>query len=181
VLLCLQVLVRNSCSDCEYIESLRSPPITTFSISKEKAVSAVDMASAFTARMFARGASKTSQYSASRAPLVQSVGRVGVPARNSFRQQGYRQYSSESSPKSGGGGGLFWILGLGAVGGGGYYAYSQGLLDSLTGPPKPFIPTAEDYQKVYDAIALKLVQEDEYDDGSYGPVLLRLAWHASGT
>lgn len=38
-----------------------------------------------------------------------------------------------------------------------------------------------DYQKVYNAIALKVQDEDEYDLGSYGPVLVRLAWHASGT
>jgi cytochrome c peroxidase len=36
-----------------------------------------------------------------------------------------------------------------------------------------------DYQKVYNTIAQKL--EADYDDGSYGPVLVRLAWHASGT
>jgi cytochrome c peroxidase len=45
----------------------------------------------------------------------------------------------------------------------------------------PFTPKVEDYQKVYDHIAQLLVEKDEYDDGSYGPVLLRLAWHASGT
>ncbi len=38
-----------------------------------------------------------------------------------------------------------------------------------------------DYQAVYDAIAERLIEEDEYDDGSYGPVVLRLGWHASGT
>lgn len=37
-----------------------------------------------------------------------------------------------------------------------------------------------DYQKVYNAIA-DLLEDENYDDGSYGPVFLRLAWHASGT
>lgn len=42
--------------------------------------------------------------------------------------------------------------------------------------------TPEDFQKVYNAIAKKLIDEDEYDDYiGYGPVLLRLSWHSSGT
>jgi len=44
-----------------------------------------------------------------------------------------------------------------------------------------FKPTPEDYQKVYNEIAKQLWEKDDYDDGSYGPVLLRLAWHQSGT
>jgi cytochrome c peroxidase len=35
--------------------------------------------------------------------------------------------------------------------------------------------------QVYDYIAHMLVEKDEYDDGSYGPVVLRLAWHCIGT
>lgn len=34
---------------------------------------------------------------------------------------------------------------------------------------------------MYDEVAKLLEEKDEYDDGSYGPVLVRLAWHASGT
>lgn len=44
-----------------------------------------------------------------------------------------------------------------------------------------FTPTKDDYQKVYNYIAELLWEKDDYDDGSYGPVLVRLAWHASGT
>ncbi|KAL0956778.1 hypothetical protein HGRIS_002898 [Hohenbuehelia grisea] len=42
-------------------------------------------------------------------------------------------------------------------------------------------PTKDDYQKVYNKIAELVQDAGDYDDGSYGPVLLRLAWHSSGT
>jgi cytochrome c peroxidase len=44
-----------------------------------------------------------------------------------------------------------------------------------------FKPTKEDYQNVYNEIASRLGENCSYDDGSYGPILVRLAWHASGT
>lgn len=37
-----------------------------------------------------------------------------------------------------------------------------------------------DYDKVKESVK-KILDEDGYDDGSIGPVLVRLAWHASGT
>lgn len=42
---------------------------------------------------------------------------------------------------------------------------------------KPF----EYYQKVYNDIAIKIREHDEWDDGSYGPILVRYAWHNSGS
>ena len=41
---------------------------------------------------------------------------------------------------------------------------------ALTDPPPPYLPALS-----YNAIAESLEKED-YDDGSMGPVLLRLAW-----
>lgn len=41
--------------------------------------------------------------------------------------------------------------------------------------------TPEYYQQVYNAIAQKLIDVDDYDYGSYGPLLVRLAWHNSGS
>ncbi|RKP34012.1 heme peroxidase [Dimargaris cristalligena] len=39
-----------------------------------------------------------------------------------------------------------------------------------------------DYQAVYNDIAALLDKDaEDYDDGSFGPIILRLAWHASGT
>ena len=102
-------------------------------------------------------------------------------------QASHRGYASGSSPTSGGSG-FLWALGVAAAGGAGYYYYARdGDLASAakTAAPAaakgPFVPQQKDYQAVYDAIAKKLEEQDEYDDGSYGPVIVRLAWHCSGT
>ncbi len=78
------------------------------------------------------------------------------------------------------------LIALTTIGGGGFAAYYY-----YNNSPSPFkaaspaitaeTATFDDYQKVYNAISQKLIDEDEYDDGSYAPVLLRLAWHSSGT
>jgi len=62
-------------------------------------------------------------------------------------------------------------VGLAAVGGVGVYI----LWTQLSGDG------SVDYQKVYNAIAKTMDEDSNYDDGSYGPVYVRLAWHASGT
>lgn len=38
----------------------------------------------------------------------------------------------------------------------------------------------KDYNEVRKSIAA-ILKNDDYDDGSIGPVLVRLAWHSSGT
>src|SRR5438270_11730955 len=44
------------------------------------------------------------------------------------------------------------------------------------------IGKAGDYQAVYAAVAATLKEgAEDYDDGSFGPVVVRLGWHASGT
>ena len=105
------------------------------------------------------------------------------PLRRGYASSGSRQSSNT---------GIYWGLGLVAAGGAGYYYFAnsgQGVAESAkdgsasgtfaTGGK--MVPKPEDYQKVYNAIAKRLEDHDEYDDGSYGPVLVRLAWHASGT
>lgn len=68
-----------------------------------------------------------------------------------------------------------------ALGATGYYFYSKANIvpvRQLTAETATF----EDYQKVYNTIAQKIQDvDDDPDEGSYGPALVRLAWHASGT
>lgn len=107
-------------------------------------------------------------------------------APQAFRQQYQRRgYASEEHPDKyqGNPKGLMWGAGALVVIAGGYGLYTQkpewfGQAAKAKGP---FTPKFEDYQAVYDVIAKRLEENDDYDDGSYGPVLLRLAWHASGT
>ncbi|KIX07010.1 uncharacterized protein Z518_04986 [Rhinocladiella mackenziei CBS 650.93] len=104
-----------------------------------------------------------------------------------FQQSSRRHYSSGPAPSKSSTGTIIGVAAAAALVGGGYYFYStqgtnirpkQGSAGQSVGL---FKPTAEDYQKVYNAIAKALWENDDYDDGSYGPVVLRLAWHASGT
>ncbi|KAF9087326.1 heme peroxidase [Mortierella sp. AD031] len=93
-----------------------------------------------------------------------------------------RAYSSQAS--SGGGAGSTIIIAALAAGAGaaGYHFYAESQKSTLpvvaAATEKPKEPL--DYQKVYNAIAA-IIEDENYDDGSYGPVFLRLAWHASGT
>lgn len=132
---------------------------------------------ASTTRTFAR---------ASAALRTASRTTFAASARSSFRQQGRRAYSTEgpaAAKKSSAG--LYAGLALAAAGGAGAYVYYQSngsLLSGSSGETAGvFTPTKADYQKVYDLIAARLEEKDDYDDGSYGPVLVRLAWHCSGT
>jgi len=78
-------------------------------------------------------------------------------------------------------GGATWLLGLAGAGAGLYYAKENGYLDTFLGvPPAAKEVTLADYDKVRGSIA-SLLDRDDYDDGSYGPLLVRLAWHTSGT
>lgn len=118
-------------------------------------------------------------------PAVSATARASARTlpRQTFRQQSRRGYADGGAPKKGGNGGLFAILGLAAAGGG-YYYYTQNAGEVKAAVKKygpDFKPEQHDYQDVYNAIAAKLHSETDYDDGSYGPVLLRLGWHASGT
>ena len=105
----------------------------------------------------------------------------------SLHKTSRRTYSSTPPPKSSNST-LYLALGLLAIGGGAgtYFYLDNGSLTTLkegsSGETRgAFTPSKEDYQKVYNHIAALLEEKDDYDDGSYGPVIVRLAWHCSGT
>ncbi|KAF2159772.1 hypothetical protein M409DRAFT_60544 [Zasmidium cellare ATCC 36951] len=102
-------------------------------------------------------------------------------AAQGFQQQARRGYSSEA-PKFSSNSSYIWggAAAAGVLGGFSYFVLN-GNHTTFAEEPKQFKPQTENYQEVYNAIAQRLIDEDDYDDGSYGPVVLRLGWHASGT
>lgn len=135
------------------------------------------MATAPASRSLARASLRASS-SAFQTTTRASGSRFAPIARQTFRQQSRRGYASEAGAKTGSKTWIYALFGAGALGGSAYF-YSQN--SAVVKEAVPFIPKFEDYQAVYNAVAKKLEDEDEYEDGSYGPVILRLAWHASGT
>lgn len=125
-------------------------------------------------------ASSTRQFAQAASRLTTRRTFTTATSRTAFRQrysgQGQHRFYS-SAPEPAKSSPLPWIIGAAAVGGAAGYYYLSGT--STT--PKVVNPTKEDYQQVYNYIASRLDEKDDYDDGSYGPVLLRLAWHCSGT
>ncbi|PWN51750.1 mitochondrial cytochrome c peroxidase [Violaceomyces palustris] len=122
-------------------------------------------------------------------PAAQNLARP-TPVRSSLRHYSTPGASGSSSSKTL----LYASVAVAAAAAGGFLLYGQDAFKAgpdsadarkqvresqggqLGGPA-----TKGDYQKVYNAIAEALEKNPEYDDGSYGPVLVRLAWHASGT
>ena len=108
-----------------------------------------------------------------------------VLPRQTFQSSSRRGYAS--GPSGGASATPYILASLAAAGAGGaYFYFNNGSLFALkegsAGETRGiFTPTKEDYQKVYNAIATLLGEKDDYDDGSYGPVIVRLAWHCSGT
>jgi cytochrome c peroxidase len=114
-------------------------------------------------RAFLRSTPATSSFR----PAARST-RFALPSQG-FRAASRRGYASEAS--SGKSSNTFLWAGIAIAGGAGAYFYLQGGDAAVSS--KTFVPTKEDYQKVYDAIADRLANETDYDDGSYGPVSLR--------
>lgn len=135
------------------------------------------------------------------APAVRSSRTAALP-RRFVQQQARRSYATSPAGGTSGGSSVSGTNVLAAVGilgaaGVGFYFYNQdGKKDALnvgagraanklTGAKarvtQQGVGSKQDYQEVYNEIAAELEKDENYDDGSFGPVLVRLAWHASGT
>ncbi|EIW79236.1 cytochrome c peroxidase [Coniophora puteana RWD-64-598 SS2] len=125
-----------------------------------------------------------------RFPKTAALRRASAVPKQSTRLPSFRAYSTEGAnakPKSNNA--ALYGIAAAIAGGGAFYLFS-GSDDASTVAKGAvqvakagvgFVPSKADYQKVYNRIAEIIDDAGEYDDGSYGPVLLRLAWHASGT
>lgn len=128
---------------------------------------------------------RTSPFNSSLKSIASRNSRQALP-RQTFQSTYRRSYASAPETKSSKTG-LYIALGLALAGGaGGYFYLNNGSVSTLksgsSGESRGAItPKKDDYQKVYNEIAKLLEEKDDYDDGSYGPVIVRLAWHCSGT
>ncbi|KAJ7646948.1 heme peroxidase [Roridomyces roridus] len=129
-------------------------------------------------------------FSLLRASVARTAARSAAPraASRALPRAAFRKYSTpppaSEAPKSSNTGLLIGVAGAILVGGGYFFFSSSSDATDAKSPIKAkinFVPTQEDYQKVYNKIAELLDEAGDYDDGSYGPVILRLAWHSSGT
>ncbi|KAJ3051294.1 heme peroxidase [Rhizophlyctis rosea] len=116
---------------------------------------------------------------APRAPIVASTINRGVFRRFASTEPGA---GPQTDAKQGGGGGsaLLFVV-LAAAGAGGYYYYSTLDDKAQTKVSAAALNKPLNYQEVYNEVAKLVDSNPDYDDGSYGPVLIRLAWHAAGT
>lgn len=143
------------------------------------------MASA--ARTFTRLTTRATPVTSTLKSTASRNARYALP-RQTFQSSSRRSYASEAGGKSSNTGLFLGVGGLAIAAGAGAYIYmnqtgdGMNIKKSSAGETRGlFTPTKDDYQKVYNELAKALAEKDDYDDGSYGPVLVRLAWHCSGT
>lgn len=124
------------------------------------------MASASASRTFARALARASPAR----PSLRTTARFALP-REAVRVSSRRTYSSAPpAAAKKGSNALIWAAAAAGAGAGAWWYCSNGGTANI----KITTPTKQDYQNVYDEIARLLVEKDDYDDGSYGPVCVQI-------
>ncbi|KAF6235771.1 hypothetical protein HO173_005966 [Letharia columbiana] len=140
---------------------------------------------AATARTFTRLTARTAPINSTLRLTATHHARLSLQ-RQTFQSSSRRGYASGNEATASRVGYYATFAALAAAGGAGYFYLSNGGVTDMkkgsSGETRGvFTPKKEDYQQVYNEIAKLLEEKDDYDDGSYGPVIVRLAWHCSGT
>ncbi|KAJ2838941.1 heme peroxidase, partial [Coemansia erecta] len=114
--------------------------------------------------------------SATAAPVASSTRAFTTQQKQNgqYSRQKYQQYQAPRTSKAGPSPGILGAIAVGAIAGW-YFYNTEGSAQASSSSWKKV-----NYNNVYKDIA-DLLEDENYDDGSYGPVFVRLAWHASGT
>ncbi|KAI8326368.1 heme peroxidase [Martensiomyces pterosporus] len=112
---------------------------------------------------------------ASRANTAAGPASTGLVFARSYSSRQHHQMPRTN--KAGVSPGVIGALAAGALAG--WYFYSNEK-NAASASAHPASWKKVNFNNVYKDIA-DLLEDEDYDDGSYGPVFVRLAWHASGT
>ncbi|KAJ1772076.1 heme peroxidase [Coemansia sp. RSA 1813] len=123
-------------------------------------------------RIASRSLARTSLLRAPKNTSSMAVTARAFSTRSSHRQQ--QQQQMPRTLKAGPSPGVVAALVGGALAG--WYFFSSDSADASSDNAWRKV----NYHNVYKDIA-DLLEDEDYDDGSYGPIFVRLAWHASGT
>ncbi|KAJ2519054.1 heme peroxidase, partial [Coemansia sp. RSA 2049] len=110
-----------------------------------------------------------------RAPRTATISTGTVAPARAFSTRSNHRQQMPRTLKSGASPGVVGALVGGALVG--WYLFSS---NSGSDASSPDAWRKVNYHNVYKDIAA-LLEDENYDDGSYGPVFVRLAWHSSGT
>ncbi|KAJ2158060.1 heme peroxidase [Coemansia sp. RSA 552] len=123
-------------------------------------------------RVVSRGLARSTVLRSARPAPIASL-RAASHAR-AFSSRSQHRYQVPPASKAGAGPGVLGALAAGALAGWFFFSGGDDASDNKGSWRKV------NFQNVYKDIA-GLLEDDDYDDGSYGPVFVRLAWHSSGT
>jgi len=109
---------------------------------------------------------------------VRGLTSYNKPSGKEQKQRQQRKQQDEQSKRHNERAGGRWLTGLGLLLGASGFGAVAAAAAAAAAPSSG--PTKADYDKVKTAIQ-DIIDDPDYDDGSLGPLFVRLAWHAAGT